>query len=620
MINLRFVSKRQLVHAAAINYTAGRGAISTAGRAATTATVNSINSSTKPNSYPSIAIPLDLAYPPQSIPRRIFEAVTKAPEESKSSPPKILQTKQKLVILGAGWSAVSLLKSINANHYDITVISPRNYFLFTPLLPSATTGTLESRSLVEPIRRICLSKSAVYYEANAFDIAPELNELYCADAADPQNQFTLRYDKLVVAVGAKNNTFNVPGVEEFAYFLKEINHAHGIRKRILQNIERAILPSTTPTERERLLHFVVVGGGPTGVEFAAELADFLKSDVLKQYPGLEEFHGLTRVTLLQAAEAILNTYDEKISKYAERHFAKQKIHVITNAVVKKVKQNSVIYEDKNKTEQEVACGLTVWSTGIDTVELVKQLIAKLGPKQYNKRALITDNCLRVLGSPNSSNSCSLRNIYALGDCATVEIPRLNAQKLFAQFAFTADKQLNRDQFSEFSRQISAQWPALQPALKYPNRLYDSLLVEGKTTLSLEDFELGMKLLQRNLKQLPATAQVAAQQGEYLAKCLNSLGKQHAKQLHNSPHSPEISSELENSLISSFNFRSYGTMAYLGNEHAAIDLGKGKYFAGVATFWLWKSIYLSKQVSGRTRLALAFDWFKSRVFGRDTSQY
>lgn len=112
------------------------------------------------------------------------------------------------------------------------------------------------------------------------------------------------YDILVIAVGAKPNTFNTPGVEEHAHFLKEADDALTIRKSVISCFERASLPNITEEERKKILHFVVVGGGPTGVEFSAELHDFLIEDVAKIYPKVKEF---TRITLLEAGDHILNT-------------------------------------------------------------------------------------------------------------------------------------------------------------------------------------------------------------------------------------------------------------------------------------------------------------------------
>lgn len=180
--------------------------------------------------------------------------------------------KPKLVILGGGWGSVALLKTLNPEDYHITLVSPTNYFLFTPMLPSATVGTLEFRSLVEPIRRIVMRVRGHFIRATAQDIefSHKLVEVSQKDADGKEVRFYLPYDKLVIGVGSTTNPHGVKGLEN-CHFLKDIDDAQKIRNAIMTNLEYACLPTTPDEERRRLLSFVVSGGGPTGVEFAAEL-------------------------------------------------------------------------------------------------------------------------------------------------------------------------------------------------------------------------------------------------------------------------------------------------------------------------------------------------------------
>lgn len=245
------------------------------------------------------------------------------------------ERRKKLVILGSGWGALSVLNHLTPGQFEVTVISPRNYFLFTPLLPSVTVGTVESRSIVEPIRKLIRrhhkGTPTTFLEAECVGINHTRKHVQCEDRSaivGEVSKWDLPYDLLVVAVGADTNTFGTPGVTEHCHFLKEISDAQAIRNDIVDLVETASIPGQSEPEQNRLLHFVVVGGGPTGVEFAAEVQDFLREDVSKIYPGIRD---RVKVTLVQSSDHILNTYDQTISNYTEKQFSSDQINVITNS-------------------------------------------------------------------------------------------------------------------------------------------------------------------------------------------------------------------------------------------------------------------------------------------------
>jgi NADH dehydrogenase len=175
------------------------------------------------------------------------------------------------VVLGCGWGSVALLKNISPDDYHITVISPSNYFLYTPLLPSATVGTLEVRSLIEPIRRITGAIRGHFMKANAesVDFSEKLVEVSQVGPDGKKRFFYVPYDKLVIGVGSRTRTHGVEGLQ-YCQFLKDVNDARRIRKKVIENFEQACLPTTTDEERRKLLSFVVCGGGPTG-EFGLTL-------------------------------------------------------------------------------------------------------------------------------------------------------------------------------------------------------------------------------------------------------------------------------------------------------------------------------------------------------------
>ena len=296
---------------------------------------------------------------------------------------ELCSKKPKLVILGSGWGSVSLLKSIDPESYDITVISPRNYFLFTPMLTSATVGTLEFRSLMEPIRRICSKVGAHFLEGSAMNVefSDRLVEVSTVinEQTGERRSYYVPYDKLVVGIGSTTNTHGVSGLK-YCHFLKSVQDARFIRNTIISNLELACLPTTSLEERKRLLSFVVCGGGPTGVELAAEIFDLLNEDITKQYPKV--IRNLVSVHIIQSRSHILNTYDEKISEYAMERFKKDSINVLVNARVEEVLEGKVLFsqtdDDNNVYHKELPYGMCVWSTGVTQAPITKRITQELG--------------------------------------------------------------------------------------------------------------------------------------------------------------------------------------------------------------------------------------------------
>jgi hypothetical protein len=165
--------------------------------------------------------------------------------------------KEKLVILGTGWGGAALLQDIDNDRYDVTVISPRNYFLFTPMLAGAGVGTVDVRSITQPIREF--NRKANYLEAAADSIDPDRRVVHCTgiqcDDTCEIAEFEVPYDRLVVAVGSSVNTFGIPGVKEYCSFLKQVDDARSIRRKIINLFETANFPGQSEENLRKLLTF-----------------------------------------------------------------------------------------------------------------------------------------------------------------------------------------------------------------------------------------------------------------------------------------------------------------------------------------------------------------------------
>ncbi|MFA7360200.1 MAG: FAD-dependent oxidoreductase [Candidatus Kapaibacterium sp.] len=319
---------------------------------------------------------------------------------------------KRIIVLGTGFAAFRFLKKINTKLYKITVISPRNHFLFTPLLPSTTVGTIEFRSIIEPIRNV---KNIIFHQSYCTEVDTVNNKVKCLDA-DTKRQYTLDFDYLIVAVGEVTNTFGIEGIKENALFLKELNDARKIRTMVVDCFENASLPGLSEAEKKDYLRFVVCGGGPTGVEFAAELHDFIEDDVKRKYKYLGD---LVEIILIEAKESILASFDKELSEYAMKVFKRQNISLRTKSLVESVDKSNISLNNGGKFKY----GLLVWATGNTSTDFVRNSGLTTG----RSGKIITDNFFRVKKENGYSS-----NIFAIGDCAVIEGEELLATAQVAQ--------------------------------------------------------------------------------------------------------------------------------------------------------------------------------------------
>ncbi|PGH17629.1 hypothetical protein AJ79_00990 [Helicocarpus griseus UAMH5409] len=477
------------------------------------------------------------------------------PEEQVTPDP----SKKTLVVLGTGWGSVSFLKRLDTENYNVVVISPRNFFLFTPLLPSCTTGLIEHRSIMEPIRNILRQKKARvnYYEASATKIDYEKKVVHISDESQIKGDTStteVPYDMLVVGVGAENATFGIPGVRENSCFLKEVGDAQEIRKRIMDCVETAIFKDQTEEEIKRLLHMVVVGGGPTGVEFAGELQDFFNDDLRKWVPEIKDNF---KVTLVEALPNVLPMFSKQLIDYTESTFKEEAITIRTKTMVKNVSDKFIEAEvtnpDGTKEIEKIPYGLLVWATGNAVRGVVRDLMNQIPAQKNSRRGLAVNEYLVVNGT---------ENIWALGDCA------------ITNYAPTA--------------QVASQEGA------FLARLFNTM---AKT----DELEAELKHLSR--------AQAEAKSPEERNNILEQI-RATQKSLRRTKQ------------IGPFQYSHQGSLAYIGKERAVADvswLSGNIASGGTLTYLFWRSVYLSMCFSTRNRVLVAFDWVKAKMFGRDVSR-
>jgi NADH:ubiquinone reductase (non-electrogenic) len=301
---------------------------------------------------------------------------------------------------------------------------------------------------------------------------------------------------------------------------------------------------------------VVVGGGPTGIEYAAELHDFLVEDLSKWYPGkysdtkkqvprlriafnILELAGKIKITLVEALPNVLPAFSKQLIDYTESTFKEQRISIHTKTMVKEVNEKEIIVQGPNGEKDVMPYGLLVWATGNTSVPLVKNLMTKLPETQNVRRGLAVDDWLKMSGT---------NDIFALGDAT---------------------------------------------ATKYA-----------------------------------PTAQVAAQQGKYIARVLSQLHHVEvlSEQIENAKNVEEKEKKLRKlkkaADIKPFHYSHQGSLCYVGSDKAIADLpfGSGNLASGgVATYAFWRSAYVSNLFSTRNRWLVITDWMKKTFLGRDISR-
>ena len=379
-----------------------------------------------------------------------------------------------------------------------------------------------------------------------------------------RKRWVVSYDKLVIAVGCYSQTFGTKGVKENAYFMKDVGDARRIRKRILECFEIANLPTTSEKLREQLLRFAIVGGGPTGMEFAAELSDLVRQDLKRLYPALVP---KVRIAVHDVAPTVLSMFDEKLGKYAMETFGREGVEVKTSHHVQELRRglprtetppepnmddvtdSQGCYTLTTKEDGDVGIGMCVWSTGNMINPFVQKALAK------------------THGFPSSS--AKLNDNKQLSELDIKEWRIGNNAKTGA---IIVDDRL-RVQLHPKPTSPPCSGKHTQPTV---------IAISATMT---DVFALGDNAMIRD-GALPATAQTAAQEAIWLAKRFN---KGDLEQKH-------------------FTFRNLGIMTYLGNYKGLVQTpGVFGDIGGRVAWLIWRGAYWTMSVSWRNKILIPTYW-------------
>lgn len=260
--------------------------------------------------------------------------------------------KPRVVIVGGGFGGVAIAKElVERKDFQIVLLDRQNYHTFQPLLYQVSTSSLEPESIAYPLRKIVKKgKNTFFRMANVLNVNPTDKEV-------ETNIGTISYDYLVIATGARTNFFGNKTIQDNAMRMKSVPQALKLRSLMLENLEQAVI-TTDPELRKELLNFVIVGGGPTGVELAGGIAELRATVLPRDYPDMD-FDEM-QIHLIESASRILPPMSEKASENAEKFLRKLGVQIHLDTIVTNY-ENHVV---STNGDLQLKSATFVWSAGV----------------------------------------------------------------------------------------------------------------------------------------------------------------------------------------------------------------------------------------------------------------
>jgi NADH dehydrogenase len=411
--------------------------------------------------------------------------------------------KTRIVVLGAGFAGAYTFRYLHRlfhkdSSVELVLVNRTNYFLFTPLLHEIATGGTSPDNIVESLPRLVSCCNSDFYEG-------EVRRINTREHVVESSTGRILYDYLVLALGSQTNFFGIPGAAEYSYDLKTFEDAVLLKNHFIEVFEKA---SDTADERVRseLLHFVVIGGGPTGVELAAEMSDLFYKTLSRLY---RRYHlePYIRIDLIHRGVCLLPKFSQAVRHKAAFVLKSQRVNVMLNTIVNEVGEKYLLYNGGKRID----AGTIIWTAGVKPAEVPFDVEVP----RHESGKLIVDSTLQLKGK---------QGIFGIGDMAYFE--------------------------------------------------------------------------DRHGHALPALAQVATQQGRFLAHNIYRMVKREKPLLFHYHHS--------------------GDLVSLGRWMAVAEI-YGFRTLGHFAWWLWRTVYLFKIISWRKRIKVAIDWTINLFSERDISK-
>jgi NADH dehydrogenase len=324
----------------------------------------------------------------------------------------------RVIIVGGGFAGLELAKGLKKVPVQTVMLDRNNFHTFQPLLYQVATSGLEPDSIAGPLRKVFDGFDSFYFRmVKVEQIDCQANLIYTPIGS-------LHYDLLVLACGSRTNFFGLEQIRKKSFPLKQVVHALNLRSHILQNFEKAVL-TTNDTERKGLMNYVVVGGGPTGVEVAGALGE-LKNHVLpKDFPDLD--FDTMKVYLIEGGSRLLGDMSDHAGQKAKKYLEQFKIKVKLNQLVNSYDGEEVSMDDGSSLKSHTL----IWAAGVKG-----NLVAGIPASSLENQRVLVNSSNQVLNQ---------KNIYAIGDIALMKGNRYpNGHPMVAQVAIQQGRNLARN--------------------------------------------------------------------------------------------------------------------------------------------------------------------------------
>lgn len=264
--------------------------------------------------------------------------------------------RENIVIIGGGFAGLNLLRKLDKNKYSVTLIDRFNYHSFPPLFYQIASAGIDPSGISYPLRREMrhYTKEEARFDMGDVRSIDTVNKIVTTDRQQ------LSYNKLVIAAGTTNNFFGIKGLEEKVYTLKTTEESLRLRNDILERLELAAIQPDREKQRE-MLRFVVVGGGPAGVEIAGALGEMKRFIIPREYPRINRDD--LSITIVEGSGKLLGTMSEKSSRQAKEYLEKLMVDVELGKTVKNYENGSLECADGVKFD----ASMVIWTAGITTV-------------------------------------------------------------------------------------------------------------------------------------------------------------------------------------------------------------------------------------------------------------